>query len=118
MTFKAMPCLTLVSETDVRLNWREAMIKRVLLGVSALLLGSGVAFAEEIEFGKQCDALGDAFVNYSAKKNDPDMEKATALWQEGTGDCKDQRYDEGINKINNAMGMMNDGMDSGRSGRR
>ena len=94
------------------------MIRKFVLGVLALLLGSGLAFAEEMELGKQCDALGDAFANYSAKKSDPDMEKATALYQEGASDCKDGRYEDGMNKVSNAMGMVNDGMDSGRSGRR
>jgi hypothetical protein len=104
---------------NVSYGWRlPIMIMRPSFGVLALVLGSGVAIAEEMELGKQCDALGDAFANYSAKKNDPDMEKATALYQEGASDCKDGRYEDGMNKVSNAMGMVNDGMDSGRSGRR
>lgn len=88
------------------------------LVLSLLLAGSSLAVAEEIEPGKQCDAVGDAFSNYSSKKSDPDMDKATALYQEGSGDCKEGRYEDGINKINNAMGMVHDGGDSGRSGRK
>ena len=55
------------------------MIRRLLFAVLALLLGYGVASSKEMELGKQCDALGDAFADYSAKKSDPDMETATAL---------------------------------------
>jgi hypothetical protein len=89
-----------------------------LLVVSLTMSGSTLAFAEEMEPGKQCDALGDAFTNYSSRKTDPDMATATALADEGRGNCKDGKYDEGINKINNAMGMVHDGTDSGRDGRR
>lgn len=93
-------------------------MRKLVIGLSALFLTSGIAFAEEMEPGKQCDALGDAFTNYSSKKTDPDMATATALADEGRGNCKDGKYDEGISKINNAMGMVHDGTDSGRDGRR
>ena len=92
--------------------------RKLLMGLCALVLTTGLAGAAEIEPAVQCDAAGDAFTNYTAKKTDPDAEKATALAQEGARDCKDGRYDDGINKVNNAMGMMNDGVDSGRDGRR
>ena len=94
------------------------MIRRFLFAVLALLLGYGVASSKEMELGMQCDALGDAFADYSAKKSDPDMEKATALYQEGASECKDGRCEDGLNKVSNAMGMLNDGMEPGGSGRR
>jgi hypothetical protein len=93
-------------------------LSSTLLIVSLALFGSNLASAEEMEAGKQCDALSDAFTNYSSRKSDPDADKATALALEGGSDCKDGRFDDGINKINNAMGMVHDGVDSGRSGRR
>lgn len=88
------------------------------LAVPLVLLCVPCASAEEVELGKQCDALSDSFANYSAKRSDPDMGAATALAAEAGSDCKDGRYDDGINKLNNAIGMTNDGVDSGRSGRR
>jgi hypothetical protein len=88
------------------------------LVVPLTFLSAGTAVAEEMEPAKQCDGLSDVFANYSSRRADPDVDKATALSLEAGSDCKDGRFDDGINKYNNAIGMMHDGVDSGRSGRR
>ncbi len=93
-------------------------LNSLALAMSLVLLSYGLASAEEMESAKQCDALGDTFANYSSKKTDPDIDKATALSLEAGSDCKEGRYEDGINKYNNAIGMVHDGVDSGRSGRR
>lgn len=95
-------------------------MKLTVLSLLVLLtaLSAGTAAAEEMEPLKQCDGLSDVFTNYSSKRSDPDVDKATALSLEAGSDCKDGRFDDGINKYNNAIGMMHDGVDSGRSGRR
>jgi hypothetical protein len=100
-------------------NQEEDMLPQIIsIGALLTVLSYGLASAEEIDPQMQCDALSDAFDNYSAKLNDPDLDAATALSKEGVDDCKNKNTDEGINKINNAMGMMHDGTASGRSGRK
>jgi hypothetical protein len=88
--------------------------RTVLIGAVLTAFSFGLASAQEIDPQMDCDALADAFNNYSVKLSDPDTEAATALSKEGVTDCKNGATDTGMQKISHAMGMMHDGKASKR----
>jgi hypothetical protein len=111
--FAALQCV------PTKPNQEEDMLPQIIsIGALLTVLSFGLASAEEMDAQMQCDALSDAFNNYSAKQTDPDMDAATALSKEGVDDCRNKKTDEGINKITNSMAMVHDGKASGRSGRK
>jgi hypothetical protein len=88
------------------------MISRTLaLATIATILSFQYASAQEQVVDPQaaCDAMGDAFDNYSAKLADPDQQMAADLAHEGQKDCESGKTDEGMDKISQAMGAMHDG---------
>jgi hypothetical protein len=61
-----------------------------------------------------CQAAKAAFDSYSMGLTDPDADDAKALAWEGVDDCTKGHPDQGVQKIAHAMGMMSDGVRSGR----
>ena len=87
-------------------------LKIIATTAAVSLLSLSYAAAQDIDPQAACDAMGDAFDNYSAKLADPDLEMATALAHEGLKDCESGKTDEGMQKISQAMGAMHDGKQS------
>jgi hypothetical protein len=97
---------------------KDMLPRTIVIGALLTVLSFGIASAEEMDAQMQCDALSDAFHNYSAKQTDPDVNAATALSKEGVEDCRNKKTEEGIDKITNAMALVHDGKASERSGKR
>jgi len=89
-----------------RIGWPLAV---ATLLIAALAASIAPAAAQTTDPIGDCEALADAFDNYSSTLTDPDKDAATALSQEGVTDCKNGQHGEGMQKISHAMGMMHDG---------
>jgi len=83
--------------------------KTAVVVVVLAALSYGPAAAQTTDPIGDCEALADAFDNYSSTLTDPDKDAATTLSQEGVTDCKNGQHGEGMQKISHAMGMMHDG---------
>ena len=87
----------------------QVAVTAVALG----MLGVGFSYAQSTDDPmRDCEGLYDAYTNYSSKLVDPDKATATAMAEEGLNRCKNDKTDEGIEKINHAIGVMHDGKPS------
>ncbi len=92
-----------------RLEEKDILTRTAIVVVVLAALSYGLAAAQQMDPQMDCDALADAFDNYSSKLTDPDKDAATALSKEGVTDCKNGQHEQGMQKISHAMGMMHDG---------
>jgi len=87
----------------------QVAVTAVALG----MMGVGFAYAQLVDDPmSDCEGLYDAYSNYSSKLNDPDKAAADAMAEEGLNRCKNDKPEEGIDKINHAIGVMHDGKPS------
>jgi len=71
-----------------------------------VILSSGLAFGQNTT--ETCEAAAAAYKALAATTTDPDMDMANNLMNEGLSDCKAGKVQEGIDKINRAMFLIND----------
>ena len=83
----------------------------VVAGVALAAFGFGPAFAQEpdVSPAELCDALAASYQTYAATTNDPDKEAADARVQQGMTDCKNDKTEQGMQKISEGHAMVHDG---------
>ncbi|HUL07269.1 MAG TPA: hypothetical protein VLV76_13115 [Candidatus Acidoferrum sp.] len=87
----------------------RAFLSSVICSAMGLALACGVlssvpARAEEpLTPAQSCDALAAAFDIVAAQSKGTNLDRAKALSVQGVGDCKNNKHQEGINKLHEAL---------------